>query len=113
MKWPTLKCPFCGSILPNRQYKAGTPSICPGCSERLRLARWYLHLTSASALALTLVVCFLFGLRGLWLIVATVLLWFPIDVVWNHFFARVFPPRFERHPPDDSGTKPSANLFLR
>lgn len=111
MKWPTLKCPFCGSILPNRQYKARTPLICPGCSEPLRLARWYLHVTSFSALVLTLVICLLLGLRGFWLLAATIVLWFPVDVAWNFLVGRIVPPKFERYPPSDSGSHSSLDLF--
>jgi hypothetical protein len=102
MRWPILKCPFCGSILPNRQYHARTPLTCPGCSERLRLARWYLRLTSLSALVLTVVICLLFGLRRLWLLAAVILLWFPFGVVWNFLFAQIFQPKFERYPPTNS-----------
>jgi hypothetical protein len=113
MKRPTLKCPFCGCLLPDWQYKARTALICPGCSEPLRLARWYLHLTSAIALGLTFTICLLLlSLRGLWLFAATVFLWFPIAVAWNYLFGLVFPPRLEHYPGDAQGARaPSGNLL--
>ena len=109
MMWPTLKCPFCGSLLPNRQYKARTALTCPGCSEPLRLARWYLHLTSAIALGLTFAICLLIGLGGLWLFAATLLLWFPVAVAWNYLFGLMFPPRFERYPTGAPGANTSSD----
>ena len=95
MRWPTLKCPFCGCALPNRQYKARQALTCPGCSRRLILARWYLNFTTAIAFILTLLVCWLFRIHGWWLLPGFVLLWFPTDLVWTFLFVRIIPPKFE------------------
>src|SRR2546426_9611267 len=113
MRRPTLKCPFCGSILPNREYKARRPLTCPGCSERLRLSRWYLHLNSLIALVLALLLCLFFGLRGLWLFLAVVLMWFPVAVVWDFLFGRIFSPKFERYPSSSDASNSGTSLFPR
>ena len=48
------------------------------------------------ALCLTAVLAYGFGLRGLWLLGATILFWFPIAIIWDFIFIRIVPPRFER-----------------
>jgi hypothetical protein len=87
---------YCKSTLPNREFDARKPFVCPGCSTPLRLAPWYVHLTEISALALDLGLCLLFGLRGVALFVVAILGWFPVGVIWSYFLGRIFPTKFER-----------------
>lgn len=47
------------------------------------------------ALAITIFLCYVFGLRGFWLFAASVVLWFPVLVVWTFIFLRIVRPRFE------------------
>jgi hypothetical protein len=103
MRWPTLKCPFCGGILPNREVRPGTPLKCPTCSRLLQPARWQLRLSGLIALGLTVALSRLFGIQGFWLLAATVILWFPVYVAWDFAFMRLVTPRFEAYMPKDSG----------
>jgi hypothetical protein len=64
-----------------------------------------LYLSGAIALVLTIAACYLFGLRGFWLIGATFALWFPVSVMEHFIFTRIVPPRFERY--EARGDKPT------
>jgi len=101
MKWPTLICPFCHGRLPNEQVWPGRPLICPICSEKLQPEKRQLYLSGLIALGLSIAACYLFGVRGLRLVAATIVLWFPIGVAWEFIFARIVPPRFERYEPHE------------
>jgi hypothetical protein len=57
---------------------------------------------SVTALVVDLGLCLFFGLRGMALLVVVVLAWFPIDVIWNFFIAKLFPTVFERIPTEKS-----------
>ncbi len=96
MKWPVLTCPFCRGRLPNEQLWPGKPLVCPTCSQELQLERRQLHLSGTIALALTVVACYVFGARGLWLLAASVVFWFPIFVVWEFISSHLMPTRFEK-----------------
>jgi hypothetical protein len=97
MKWPILTCPFCRGRLPNEEVWPGKPLVCPRCSEQLQPETRQLHLSGLIALGITVTACYLFGLRGLWLVGATIVFWFPIGVLWEFIFARIVPPRFEKY----------------
>src|SRR5438067_711709 len=104
MRWPVLNCPFCGGVLPNTEVKAGRPLTCPSCSRQLQMSRGQLNLVAVMALGLTVAAGLLFGLRGLTLAVAVVLLWFPAYVASGFVFMRLVKPRFEANVPRNSGT---------
>jgi hypothetical protein len=101
MKWPTLNCPFCGGILRNTDLHKGEPLICPVCGAKLQHSTSQLHLSGFIALCVALLVLYLLGLRGIWLVVTTVLVWFPVYVAWDFVFTRIVPPRFEAYVPKD------------
>lgn len=90
MRWPTLKCPFCGAVLPRRDYNANVPTVCPGCGRQLRVANWYQNLLMSLGVALTLTACYVVGLRGWRLLLATALLFFPATVFTIFMFAQIF-----------------------
>src|SRR5665213_3363375 len=102
MRWPTLKCPFCGGILPNREVRFRKPFTCPSCSRQLRFSRRYLRLVWWTSVALTFAICFLIGFRGWELIVAVLVLWLPVDLVWTYLFKRIIPPPLEAYVPKNS-----------
>jgi hypothetical protein len=91
---PTFRCPLCSGVVPN-EYKAGRPLTCPVCQQQLQPSRWYLNLVFWSAVGLTLIICFLLGLRGFHFFLAFIVLWFPVDFLWMFAYVRLFPPRFE------------------
>jgi len=99
MKWPTLKCPFCGGNLRNTDLRRGMPLVCPTCEAKLQYSKGQLWLSALIALCIDLAVLYLVGLRSLWLAVATILLWFPVCTVWEFVFVRIIPPRFEAYAP--------------
>jgi hypothetical protein len=80
------------------------PLKCPGCSRLLQPARWQLRLSGLIALGLTVILCRLLGIQGFWLLVATLILWFPVYVIWDFTFMRIVTPRFEAYIPKNSGT---------
>jgi hypothetical protein len=100
MNWPKLKCPFCGNILPNREVKPGSPLVCPSCSQKLQFAGGQLRLSVFVAIGLSIGMCFLLGLRDLWFLLATVLFWFPMLLIWEFIFVRIVPPKFELYDPE-------------
>ena len=76
---PTVRCPACGAVLPNRAYRIGGLWRCENCQGEFQIAQWILLVTLACAVGLSAGICALVGLRGFWLAGATVLLWFPVD----------------------------------
>jgi hypothetical protein len=80
------------------------PLKCPGCSRLLQPARWQLRLSGLIALGLTVILCRLLGIQGFWLLVATLILWFPVYFIWDFTFMRRVTPRFEVYIPKNSGT---------
>jgi hypothetical protein len=102
MKWPLLKCPTCNATLDNREVRAGKPFVCPSCSESWQLSNRQGNIGGLAALAITICACYLFGLRGLWLVVASVIMLFPVFVAWMFLFYRTLPPQFEPY-----GSQPS------
>lgn len=127
--WPTLKCPLCGGVLPNREVKLNPlfgrvlpntngqviklnyPVVtCPTCSQPLQFARWEQALDGLIALGLAVVLSLLLGIRGLWLVGAAVVLWFPMVVIWEAILGRIMPPHFEAYVPKEI---PKLSLSLK
>lgn len=101
MKWPTLKCPFCGGRLRNTELYPGRPIVCPDCGAELQPSDRQMWLYGLGALFTLMAVLYFLDVSGVWFIVATILLWFPVYLIWMFFFDRVFPPRFEAYVPKD------------
>jgi len=101
MKWPTLNCPFCGGTLRNTDVYPGRPIVCPDCKAQLQPSDRQMWLSGFIALCIVIAVLYLFDVSGVWLIVATILLWFPAYVIWAFVFVRIVPPRFEAYVPKD------------
>jgi hypothetical protein len=109
---PTVKCPFCGATMSNRQYHAGKPWTCPGCSRQLEISQQYLLLTAGSALVLSAGVCFVAGLRGLSLLGGTLVLLIPIDLARIYLRNRVLPLRLTIYSgKDSSAIAPGPNVL--
>jgi hypothetical protein len=101
MKWPTLKCPFCGGLLRNAEVYPGRPLVCPTCAARLQPSEHQQWLSGFIALCITLAVLYFLGVRGIWLFVGTIVLWFPVYLMWGFIFMRMVTPRFEAYIPKD------------
>jgi len=100
MKWPALKCPFCGGMIPNPDMHADRPVVCPNCAARLQQSEGQIWLSALAALCISLGVAQLLNLSGVWFVVATVLLWPPALKIWHQrIFVRMVPPRLEAYVP--------------
>lgn len=104
--YPTLKCPLCGGILPNRQFHAGTPMTCPSCFRQVQLADWYRKLTFRGGIVITGILCYLLGFRGVWLFVAIMVGFFPGILLWAFVLAHTISTRFEPYPPGGQAPPP-------
>lgn len=95
MKWPVLKCPICNATLDNNKVRAGKPLVCPSCSAELQPSTRQARIGELGALAITIGICYWFGLSWLWLLVVTVVMWFPVFVAWMFVVDRIRPVQFE------------------
>ena len=112
MKWPLLSCPFCNATLDNTKVRHGKPVVCPSCSARLQPSTRQIDLGNLIALAITIGLCYLFGLRGFWLLAASVVLWFPVLVVWTFVFLRLVRPRFKPYVAKDCNDERGNDSYL-
>lgn len=106
LKPPTLKCPFCGAAIANT-YVAGEPLTCQDCQRQLMMSPWHLRLTSLGGTVVTILLCLLLGLQGVRLLVAIVLLWFPLSLLWTFLLNALLPPRLESYVPKIPPKKPN------
>jgi hypothetical protein len=60
-----------------------------------------LRLTSLGGTVVTILLSFLLGERGFWLLVTIVVLWFPVSLLWTFLLNRVIPPPLEAYKPKD------------
>jgi hypothetical protein len=95
MNQPILKCPFCQGFLRNTNIYPGRPLVCGTCRAKLQRSIGQLRLSALVGLCFTVAICYFFGVSREWFLVATILLWFPVYVIWDSIFVRVTPPRFE------------------
>ena len=113
MKWPTLKCPFCGGVLPNSELWPNRPMTCPSCSKELQLEKRQGYISASMALGLTVLLTHLgLGVSGAWLIPCAVLLWIPVFVIWEYIGAFIFPTRFEPYGGKTSGKNDAGHKLL-
>ena len=99
MKWPPLlKCPYCKGALPDTEVLR-RPLVCPTCSAELQFSKRQARLYGYIALGITVALCYVFGLRGVWLFAATIVFWFPFLIMWIFLSVRIFTTRFERYVP--------------
>lgn len=99
MKWPILKCPFCGGRLRNTELRIGKPLVCPTCAAKLQFSTSQINLDAVVGLLLSAALAYLMGIRGVWLIATTLLFWFPVGLIWEFVSWRIIPPRFEGYVP--------------
>jgi len=103
MRRPTVKCPACGTLLPNNEYRAGEPWICPSCSRQYRFAQRYDLLLWIIALVLSFAICFLFGLRGWKLAGGALVLLAPVDLTCIYLIGVLIQPPLEPFPVEGAG----------
>jgi len=103
----TLGCPFCGAAMPNGDYKAGRPIVCPSCSRRSRISRSYKQLTILTGIAVTAGICFVLNLHGLGFALGFSILLAPVLMIWVFGTRHIIPPKLEPAATENSGTKPA------
>jgi hypothetical protein len=89
------------AIVPNDRLSFRGPVACPNCSRQLKYSRWQLNLSGLIALVLTAIACWGFGMRGFLFFASTIVLWFPVYVVWDLIFLRLVPPALEAYRDED------------
>ena len=94
MRFRRLKCPLCGTQIPNAQYRANGPTVCPGCGHRVRIAAWYQNAVMSIAFLITVGTSYFLGFRGLGLLAATVIGFFPVFLLTIFGIGEIFPPPF-------------------
>lgn len=104
---PTYRCPACGTILPNNQYRVGKPWTCPSCSRQYRVVPWYELLIWVIAFVLSLAICFLAGLRGWKLAGGTIALLLPVDLACVYLIESLMQPPLENFPSNEAVVKNS------
>ena len=90
------RCPFCDGIITNT-YVSGEPLTCQNCQHQLMISPWHLRLTSVGGTVVTILLCVVLGLRGVRLLVAIVILWFPFSLLWTFLLNALVPPRLEAY----------------
>ena len=101
MLFPTVKCPFCGGLMPNDRYASRGPWTCPACNKDLRIPRWYLRLLSWCTLGISFALCFVLGLRGFQFFVALLLSSFPMYFMLRYMVNLAAPTPLELYPTPD------------
>ena len=97
-------CPLCRALIVIPQIDFTEPFRCPACAEWLSVPKTYGAAQAGTAFVASCTGCFLLGLRGIILLGAAILSWFPaliIVVIVSHVF---FPPRLKRWTGDDRWT---------
>src|SRR5712691_6329978 len=95
----TLRCPTCGSRLEYTQVTFGRSFSCPACQEQLQIPPRYRKSVTWSSLLLAIVLPLGWGLRGLDLFFAVLIVWFPVWTFAQIVVKRVLPPRIEKYSP--------------
>lgn len=85
----------------NTDVLPGKPIVCPTCTTELQPSERQLWLSVLIALCISLALAHLLYLKGVWFAVVTIVLWFPVSVIWHFVFVRIVPPRFEAYVPKD------------
>ena len=95
MKGPIRSCVKCGAPLKPQEIRAAGPFPCPSCHTHLQAVDSYAHWISVSNLLFSTIVLFAFGFRGLHLLYAVLLSWFPLQFLLSNLVTHLLPPRIE------------------
>ena len=93
----SYRCPYCSSDFEGSALQqpagVGGGTYCPNCQERVRLSFPYARLAVVLSVLIAFGALFAFQVRSvIWLILGTALLWIPISLFLNTYFARFKPP---------------------
>src|ERR1039457_5825837 len=87
-----ILCPVCGKSLIREQVRAGVVFKCPHCSATLRMSKYFVVIHTLSGALIAGLIAYFCGARGNRLVVATLLLWIPVFILWYAISTRFFPP---------------------
>ena len=90
-------CPECGELIEVPKIDFPGPFRCPACATWLSVPRTYSAAGAGAALAISCIGCYLFGLRGVLLLGAMFLGWFPASAIVIIVSLIFFPPRLRVH----------------
>lgn len=81
------------------------------------MSRTYGNVLAWGAMGLALIFFFVLGLRGLRLLIATIVTWFPFLLICTFLLNRIMPPRLEpyavKEPKDSDSHSSRLDLFHR
>jgi hypothetical protein len=75
------------------------PPVQRGCSRQADI-----YIGELAAITIAICICYLFGLRWLWLLFASLIMWFPVYLACMFVFTRIVPPQFELYDPYPSSS---------
>lgn len=93
---------MCGAQLKNVQIIAAGPFPCPSCHAQLQAPAYYGHLHILGTILLSIFLLGALGFRGLRLVVAVLIAFFPILFLTVNLVKYLIPPRIEVYLPKDT-----------
>jgi len=99
---PLYRCPFCRSSFRHNFPPRGRPVTCPTCARQLMTPNWFKNLVFWSGVGLAILLSWLVDLRGPWLFIGTILLAFPILVVWSLSLGQIIPTPLTPYLPEET-----------
>jgi hypothetical protein len=92
---PTVRCPVCNTVMPWTTFRARKPWVCPGCLRQFQPSKTQATARSFCAIGLALAASYGLGMRGIWLLLTSAALWFPVFLICILVADRIAPLRLE------------------
>jgi hypothetical protein len=86
------KCPHCAAMLQPWEIRGAGSFGCPYCETRLQASNSYGRRIDLANLLVSAAVFLALGLRGLHLVLAVVLVWWPVEFLAINLLIWVLPP---------------------
>ena len=90
-------CPLCAGPVPWSKLSSA-PILCPNCGEELIIPIGYQNCVAFGTLGLAALLLYALGVRGVVLLVGTLIGWLPVEIVSMVVINRVVPPRLTPKP---------------
>ena len=85
-------CPQCLSLIPWKVIRADKSFRSENCKTILQIPRSHLHREMLCGLVAALILGYVVGVGGWWLVVFTAVAWFPMNFVASFFLYASYPP---------------------
>jgi hypothetical protein len=99
---PLYRCPSCRSSFRHNFPQRGRPVTCPTCARQLMAPIWFKNLVFWSGVGLAILISWFVELRGPWLFIGTILLAFPVLVVWSLSLGQIIPTPLKPFLPEET-----------